>query len=324
MVQLKLLLNEEVSEQGTQVRVIRLLVESQPSGVVQKLGELPGKALTELLYRRLHLHFVVHVLMLLGIRKSLATFALPRQIPSQEVHKNVTQRLDIITPAVFNAAVLIAARVPRRAGETLPVTPRDVSARGRVDVLLRQAKINNKHLISLAPATHKKVVRLQVTVHKPLRVHILNPVYHLVPQHNHRLERKSLPTDVKQVQQTGAEKIQDHHIVVLLLTIPSQIGHALTTSQDVVEAALMHELRVLRARILELNAHDVVIREVRALIHLAKSAAADHTFQRILVGDRVQAPTIGATRQTLHRHITQRSRQRSDISLKRSLQSFQH
>lgn len=94
VVVLEALANEEVTEDLAEVRVVRLVIKSEGTGVVQVDGELIGEATAEDLGRSRHLllHDTVVLLLLGGGLQSL-----PREGSTTEVEHDIAKGLHIIT-----------------------------------------------------------------------------------------------------------------------------------------------------------------------------------------------------------------------------------
>ena len=71
---------------------------------------------------------------------------LPRQSSLVEVHEDVSERLEVITATLLTAEMCVDAGVPRGACQVLIITELNVLVGVAVNVLLRQTKVNHKHL----------------------------------------------------------------------------------------------------------------------------------------------------------------------------------
>lgn len=80
--------------------------------------------------------------------------SLPWQWASVEVHKNISQWLKIVTPALFTAQMCVDTGIPRRTGQVLIIAVRNVVMCVTVDVLLGQPKIYQKHLQYMSRVIH--------------------------------------------------------------------------------------------------------------------------------------------------------------------------
>ena len=115
--------NEEVTEELAEVRVVRLVIETQRTGVVQEDRELLRVATAKQV--RGGGHLLLHdpvVLLLLG--SSLET--LPGKRASQEVHENVGKRLEIITTSLFDTQVSVDRSVTSSTSQILVLPVGDV------------------------------------------------------------------------------------------------------------------------------------------------------------------------------------------------------
>lgn len=77
--------------------------------------------------------------------------------------------------------------------------------------------------------------------------------YHLVGEKQDSLEGELSVAKVEEVLERGTEKVDDHGIVVALLTVPSDEGNTDTTGEGLVDLGLVLKLRVLSLDGLELD-----------------------------------------------------------------------
>ena len=164
--------NKEVTEQLPQVRVIGFVIETKCARVVEEDAELRGEAAAEEIGGRGHL--LLHdsvVLLLLG--SSLLT--LPGESTAEEVHENISERLQIVPASLLNPKVGVDGGVARSARQVLVLSVRDVKVRLRVPVLLGQAEIDDVDLVATLPNAHQEVVGLDVAVNEVARVDVLDP-----------------------------------------------------------------------------------------------------------------------------------------------------
>jgi len=144
-------------------------VRARPSTTERGRERRTGKALGELLdRRRLLLLADLLVLLLVGGRLE----ALPREAAAQEVHEDVPERLEVVSPALLAAEVRVDRHVPRRAREALALAVRDVLLGLGVAVLLGHAKVDDVHRVGVlgARAADQEVVGLDVAVDQVLLV----------------------------------------------------------------------------------------------------------------------------------------------------------
>ena len=69
--------------------------------------------------------------------------ALPRQSPCDEVHKDVSQRLHVVPPTLFDTEVCVDGSVAGSASQVFVFPVRDVLVTPGVPVFLGQAKVND-------------------------------------------------------------------------------------------------------------------------------------------------------------------------------------
>lgn len=171
VVVLEALSYEQVPEQLPEVRVVRLVVESQRSSVVEVYGKLVGVSSAEDFGRGGHLllHDTV-VLLLLGSGLE----SLPRQGASQEVHENVTERFEVISSRLFDSEMGVDRGISSGTGQVLVLSVRDMQVGLRVPVLFRQTEIDYVDLVASLADAHQKVVRLDISVDEVSRVDVLD------------------------------------------------------------------------------------------------------------------------------------------------------
>jgi hypothetical protein len=118
---------------------------------------------------------LANLLVLLLVGRSLET--LPWQSTAQEVHEDVTERLEIVATGLFAPEMGVDAHVSSGTGERLAFPVRDVLLRLGVTVLLRHTKVDDVDDIGAlgAGAADKEVVGLDVAVDEVLLVDGLNP-----------------------------------------------------------------------------------------------------------------------------------------------------
>jgi hypothetical protein len=82
------------------------------------------------------------------------------------------------------------------------------------------------NLIGFPTKPHKEIIRLYITVKKPLLMHVLNPINHLISKHEHSLQRELSAAVVEQVLKARPKKIDHHDIILPLNTKPLQVWNA--------------------------------------------------------------------------------------------------
>jgi len=135
----------------------------------RKKGRRTGEPLCELLDGRALL-LLADLLVLLLVGRRLES--LPGQAPAQEVHEDVSERLEVVAPRLLAPEVRVDAHVARRARQALALAVRDVLLRLGVAVLLGHAKVDDVDRVGVLrprPAD-EEVVGLDVAVDQVLLV----------------------------------------------------------------------------------------------------------------------------------------------------------
>ena len=83
-----------------------------------------------------------------------------------------------------------------------------------IPVPLREAKIDYVNNILLFAVSDKEVIRFHVPVDKVIVVQELQPLNHLVRDHQRRLYREFSFAEVESVLQAWPEQVHDHGVVV--------------------------------------------------------------------------------------------------------------
>mmetsp|Transcript_20117 Transcript_20117/g.64156 ORF Transcript_20117/g.64156 Transcript_20117/m.64156 type:complete len:309 (+) Transcript_20117:718-1644(+) len=175
----------EVAKQASDVVVVGLVLEAQTAGVLEEEGKLSRQPFAK--NRHGHGHLLLHDLLVLFLPR-VRHDALPGQPPANEIQQHVRDRLQVVAPTLLFAQVVVDARVARGAGEALVLTERDVHVRLGVAVPLGQAEVDHKHPASVLADAHEEVVWLDISMDEVPRVHKLDPIHHLLSEHQHRLE----------------------------------------------------------------------------------------------------------------------------------------
>lgn len=108
---LETLPNKKVTEELAKVGVVRLVIEAKSTRVVQEDAKLVGKATAKDIGRCRHLFFHYPVVLLL-LGSGLE--ALPRKSATQEVHKYVCERLEVVATGLLNTQMSIDGSVADR------------------------------------------------------------------------------------------------------------------------------------------------------------------------------------------------------------------
>ena len=138
-------------------------------------------------------------------------------------------------------------------GQILVLTVRDVLLRLGVAVLLGETKIDAMDLVRLLADADEEIIRLDIAMDEILGVDVFDTVDHLIRQHQHGLERELAIAEVEQILKRRSQKIDNHHVVIALDTIPMNVRNANTAREDLVELGLVQQLRMLRLDTLKLD-----------------------------------------------------------------------
>ena len=170
--------------------------------------------------------------------------ALPRQRAAVEIHAHVAERLHVVAATLLDAQVGVDGGVARRARQILVLAVHDVLARAVVAILFGQTEVDQEDFVAVAPDAHEKVVGLDVAMDEVLVVHELNATYHLIGEHKYCLHSKTARAKVEKVLERRPEQVHDQYVVVLLLAEPAYVRNADAALQDLVQLALVEQLRV--------------------------------------------------------------------------------
>lgn len=163
--------DEQVSEELSQVRVVRLVVESQGPAVVEVNSKLVGMTSAKDFRRGRHL--LLHdsvVLLLLGRRFE----TLPGQGTSQKVHEHVAQGLEVVSSRLFDTEMGVDRGISSGTGQVLVLSIGDVQVGLGVPVLFRQTEIDHVDLVAPLADTHQKVIRLDISMDKVSRMDVFD------------------------------------------------------------------------------------------------------------------------------------------------------
>mmetsp|Transcript_30923 Transcript_30923/g.95494 ORF Transcript_30923/g.95494 Transcript_30923/m.95494 type:complete len:332 (-) Transcript_30923:16-1011(-) len=277
--------NKEVAEKLLQVRVVGFVLEAQRAVVVQVRSKFVREALAESFNRRRHLLLADAVILLL-LRLRLE--ALPRQRPAQEVDEDVAHGFKVIATGLLDAQMSADAAVARGTRKILALLVWDVLVSLRVAVLLRQAEINDVHMVALLAGAHQEVVRLDVTVQEVLGMHKLDAADHLVSEHQRRLQAVLAPAEVEEVFQRRAEEIDHHDVVVALDTVPPHVRNSNRTPasvENLVKASFVEQLGMTRLARLELDGDRLPRLNVRPSVDVTERTRTDLLADAVLVAD---------------------------------------
>jgi hypothetical protein len=163
--------DKEVSKQFPQVGIIRLIVEPERAGIIQKDGKFVRQATTKRLGRSRHflLHDAIVFLFLGGCLK-----ALPRQRAAVEVHHHIPETLEVVATGLFDAKVRVDGRVPSGSSQILVLAIGNVQVRFRIAVFFRKTKVDDVDLVAALTYSHEEVVWLDVAMDERFCVDVFN------------------------------------------------------------------------------------------------------------------------------------------------------
>lgn len=169
VVELEALPRHGFSKEATKHQIVGLRSERQVNAVRHVRGELWGQSTGQNVHTCFHLFGKDCAIFFCFC---LACQPLPRQRTTQEVDQHVTQRLQVVPPALFKSKVCVDRRVSCSALETAIFSIRDVPQRARVTVVLRQSKVNCVDKMIIGTQTHEKILGLDISVQVMLRVNV--------------------------------------------------------------------------------------------------------------------------------------------------------
>lgn len=282
IVVLEALTDEEVTEDLAEVAVVRLVVEAERAGVVEIDGELVGESTAENLGGGGHLllHDAV-VLLLLG--SSLES--LPGKGATAEVEHNVAEGLHVVTAGLLNTQMGVDGGITGSTSQVLVLSVGDVEVSLGVAVLLGETEIDDIDLVTPLADAHEEVVGLDITVDEGLGVDVLDAGDELVGQEQDSLEGELSVAEVEEILQTGAEKVENHGVVITLGTEPTDKGNADTASEGLVDTGLVLQLGVLGLDGLELDGNLLTGDDVGAEVDVTERTRTDLSTDTVLVTD---------------------------------------
>lgn len=282
VVVLEALADKEITEDLAEVAVVGLVIETERSSVVEVDGELVGETAAKDLSGGGHLllHDAV-VLLLLG--SSLE--ALPGERATAEVEHDIAERLHVVTSRLLDTQVSVDGGITGSTGQVLVLSVRNVEVSLGVSVLLGQTEIDNVDLVATLANAHEEVVGLDISVNEGLGMDVLDSGDELVGKKENGLEGELSVAEVEEILQAGTEKVKNHGIIVTLGSEPANEGNADTTSQGLVDAGFVLELRVLGLDGLELDSNLLAGDDVSAQVNVTERTGADLSTDAVLVTD---------------------------------------
>lgn len=139
-----------------------------------------------------------------------------------------------------------------------------------VAIFLGKTKIDNVDLVASFADTHEEVVGLDISVDERLGVNVFDSRDELIGQEKNGLQGKLSVTEVEEILQTGAEKVENHGIVVALGTKPANKRDSNATSKRLVYTGLILQLRVLGLDGLELDGNLLTGDDIGAQVDITE------------------------------------------------------
>lgn len=109
--------------------------------------------------------------------------------------------------------------------------------------------------------------------------------YHLISEKQDSLEGEFAVAEVEEVLERGTKKVDDHGIVVALLTVPTDERDTDTTGKGLVDLGLVLELRVLGLDGLELDSDLLTGDDVDAEVNVTERSGTDLLTDTVLAAD---------------------------------------
>lgn len=165
--------------------------------------------------------------------------ALPWEIPADQVHQKIPQRLQVVSPRLLNPKMCVETGETHCAREILVISVRDVLSRLLTPVHLRQPEIDQVHCALLLSLTHDKVRSLYVAVQVLNRMQLFDSCYlnmlvvgeisrySLIGEHENAAEREFRGAECEEILEVESEEVQDEDRVVALHPAVSALGESL-------------------------------------------------------------------------------------------------
>jgi len=181
---------------------------------------------------------------------------LPGDRTLHEIQQHVGYALDIVPPSLLNPEVRIQGGKASSSGQIFIILIGNVRAILQF-VLLRQPEVDHIDPTGFLPITGHEIIGLNVTVYVLPLMHVLDPLQHLVPDHEGGLQVVLLTAHVEKVLQRLPAKVHHHHVVLPLRAHVVDVGEAGIDGGVVLEAAqylgLVEQLRALGGGLLQFD-----------------------------------------------------------------------
>lgn len=123
---------------------------------------------------------------------------------------------EVVSSRLLNSLVGGDGGIPSSSSQVLTVLVRDVDALA-IFVAFGESKINNINIVPcLISATNQEVVRLNVSVDKPLFVYFFDALIELDGNMEHGFEVKLVFAGDKKVFEGGSQEVHDHNVEVFV------------------------------------------------------------------------------------------------------------
>ena len=164
---------QRLREEFSQIIIVRRVLEPEVPHICEVLNKLIRETLAEFLNGS-RLLLLANLLVLLLVRSSFET--LPWQATSKEVHKHMTQSLQVISPGLFPAKMGVNAHVPSSSRERFTLPVRNVLLGLGVTVLLCHAEIDDVDDVGGfgARPANEEIVGLDIAIDQVLLVNGLH------------------------------------------------------------------------------------------------------------------------------------------------------
>lgn len=171
------------------------------------------------------------------------------------------------------------------ASEVLVLAVGDMEMSLGIPIFLGQAEVNDVDLIATFTDAHEEVIGLDVAVDEGLSMDVLDAGDELVGEEEDRLQGELPVTEVEKILQAGAQKVQDHGIVVTLGAKPADERDADTAGQGLVDSGFILKLGMLGLDALKLNGNFLPRDNISAQVNIAERARTDLSTDAVLVTD---------------------------------------
>lgn len=114
-------------------------------------------------------HLLLHNLLVL-FHLIVCPHALPRQVPLNQIHKHIANRLQIVSATLLYAEMSIDRGISGCSCKILVFFVRNMLMRFGITILFAESEVDEMSNMALFSQSHQEVLRLNVTVDVVLRV----------------------------------------------------------------------------------------------------------------------------------------------------------